>query len=74
MGKGRRASGADGLGEFASALDERVERCGDGKEPFLIGVAGGTASGKTTVCDLIMPTSRRSAMVPHRAGLLLTRA
>ena len=23
-------------------------------EPFIIGVAGGTASGKTTVCDLIM--------------------
>jgi pantothenate kinase len=23
-------------------------------EPFLIGVAGGTASGKTTVCDQIM--------------------
>ena len=24
------------------------------QEPFLIGVAGGTASGKTTVCDRIM--------------------
>ena len=24
------------------------------REPFLIGVCGGTASGKTTVCDRIM--------------------
>lgn len=27
---------------------------GDRKTPFLIGVAGGTASGKSTVCDRIM--------------------
>ena len=27
---------------------------GDSKSPFLIGVAGGTASGKSTVCDKIM--------------------
>ena len=63
VGKGRRASGADGLGEFASALDERVERCGGGKEPFLIGVAGGTASGKTTVCDLIMHNLQEKRVV-----------
>ena len=73
VGKGRRASGADGLGEFASALDERVERCGGGKEPFLIGVAGGTASGKTTVCDLIMHNLQEKRVVLIRAGLLLPR-
>lgn len=28
--------------------------CFTRRHPFLIGVAGGTASGKTTVCDLIM--------------------
>eukprot|EP00245_Coleochaete_scutata_P005936 TRINITY_DN19968_c0_g1_i1.p1 TRINITY_DN19968_c0_g1~~TRINITY_DN19968_c0_g1_i1.p1 ORF type:complete len:483 (-),score=81.72 TRINITY_DN19968_c0_g1_i1:1004-2452(-) len=27
---------------------------GGGREPFIIGVAGGTASGKTTVCDQII--------------------
>lgn len=39
MGKGRRSS-AD-LNGFVTAVDERVDRCGGGKEPFLIGVAGG---------------------------------
>jgi len=24
------------------------------RQPFVIGVAGGTASGKTTVCDMII--------------------
>jgi uridine kinase len=60
VGKGRR-SGAD-LNAFASVLDERVERNG-GKEPFLIGVAGGTASGKTTVCDLIMHNLQEKRVV-----------
>ena len=60
VGKGRR-SGAD-LNEFASVVDERVERNG-GKEPFLIGVAGGTASGKTTVCDLIMHNLQEKRVV-----------
>jgi pantothenate kinase len=27
---------------------------GSAKQPFVIGVAGGTASGKTTVCDMII--------------------
>jgi hypothetical protein len=31
---------------YQTNIDERVERCGGGKEPFLIGVAGGTASGR----------------------------
>tara|TARA_B110000977_G_scaffold55053_2_gene75090 strand:- start:9671 stop:11275 length:1605 start_codon:yes stop_codon:yes gene_type:complete len=44
-------------------VDERVERCGGGKEPFLIGVAGGTASGKTTVCDLIMHNLQEKRVV-----------
>ena len=60
VGKGRR-SGVD-LNEFASVVDERVERNG-GKEPFLIGVAGGTASGKTTVCDLIMHNLQEKRVV-----------
>ena len=57
---------------YASLVDERVERCGGGKEPFLIGVAGGTASGKTTVCDLIMYTCKKARRV-YRAGLVLPR-
>ena len=49
-GKARRGTN----GKYATDIDERVSRCGGNREPFLIGVAGGTASGKTTVCDLIM--------------------
>ena len=56
VGKARR-------GSSATALDQRVERCGGGKEPFLIGVAGGTASGKTTVCDLIMHNLQEKRVV-----------
>ena len=37
-----------------SKVDERVSANGGNREPFLIGVAGGTASGKSTVCNLIM--------------------
>ena len=55
VGKARR-------GSSATALDQRVERCGGGKEPFL-GVAGGTASGKTTVCDLIMHNLQEKRVV-----------
>ena len=67
VGKGRRVAGRlengeDGI-EYASLVDERVERCGGGKEPFLIGVAGGTASGKTTVCDLIMHNLQEKRVV-----------
>jgi uridine kinase len=39
VGKGRRSR--EDLNGFVTAVDERVERCGGGKEPFLIGVAGG---------------------------------
>ena len=60
VGKGGGA--ARDLNEFASVVDERVERNG-GKEPFLIGVAGGTASGKTTVCDLIMHNLQEKRVV-----------
>ena len=70
VGKGRRADGGGVPGDpnavygwLASAIDERVERCGGGKEPFLIGVAGGTASGKTTVCDLIMHNLQEKRVV-----------
>jgi uridine kinase len=65
VGKGRRVDSGDlsaGL-QYASSVDERVERCGGGKEPFLIGVAGGTASGKTTVCDLIMHNLQEKRVV-----------
>ena len=40
VGKGRRST-VDNINGFVTELDERVERCGGGKEPFLIGVAGG---------------------------------
>lgn len=33
------------------------------RHPFLIGVAGGTASGKTTVCDMIMQRLRDQCVV-----------
>ena len=67
VGKGRRVRGENGevldMDAYASLVDERVERCGGGKEPFLIGVAGGTASGKTTVCDLIMHNLQEKRVV-----------
>jgi uridine kinase len=45
-----------GMSRMASSPSGKL--CGSpfrqNRHPFLIGVAGGTASGKTTVCDLIM--------------------
>lgn len=58
-GKARRGMN----GEFVSTYDERIARCGGNREPFLIGVAGGTASGKTTVCDLIMQNLQEQRVV-----------
>ena len=50
-------------GKYVTEFDERVSRCGGNREPFLIGVAGGTASGKTTVCDLIMQNLQEQRVV-----------
>ena len=50
-------------GGYATKTDERVYMCGGNREPFLIGVAGGTASGKTTVCDLIMQNLQEQRVV-----------
>jgi hypothetical protein len=50
-------------GGYATKTDERVSMCGGNREPFLIGVAGGTASGKTTVCDLIMQNLQEQRVV-----------
>lgn len=50
-------------GRYATKTDERVSMCGGNREPFLIGVAGGTASGKTTVCDLIMQNLQEQRVV-----------
>lgn len=36
---------------------------GSAEESFVIGVAGGTASGKTTVCDLIMQRLHEQCVV-----------
>ena len=58
-GKARRGTN----GKYATDIDERVSRCGGNREPFLIGVAGGTASGKTTVCDLIMQNLQEQRVV-----------
>jgi uridine kinase len=58
-GKARRGTN----GEYVTEFDERVSRCGGNREPFLIGVAGGTASGKTTVCDLIMQNLQEQRVV-----------
>ncbi|PSC68860.1 uridine kinase chloroplastic [Micractinium conductrix] len=48
------------------ALDSparRSARRSHRSEPFLIGVAGGTASGKTTVCDLIIQRLQEQSVV-----------
>ena len=58
-GKARRGTN----GKYVTEFDERVSRCGGNREPFLIGVAGGTASGKTTVCDLIMQNLQEQRVV-----------
>eukprot|EP00887_Chlorella_sp_A99_P005349 scaffold1.g5349.t1 len=39
------------------------KRSGHRSEPFFIGVAGGTASGKTTVCDLISQRLQEQSVV-----------
>ena len=49
-----------------SSLDSPARRSGrrsHRSEPFLIGVAGGTASGKTTVCDLIIQRLHEQSVV-----------
>lgn len=43
-----------GPGSGLPRLHRSRSRVSRRAEPFIIGVAGGTASGKTTVCDLIM--------------------
>merc|ERR1719409_967135 len=48
---------------FRSKVDERVSANGGNREPFLIGVAGGTASGKSTVCNLIMNSLQEKRVV-----------
>ena len=40
------------MAEMAKTSDKR-------RAPFLIGVAGGTASGKSTVCEKIMDSLRQ---------------
>ena len=50
-------------GMFRSKVDERVSANGGNREPFLIGVAGGTASGKSTVCNLIMNSLQEKRVV-----------
>ena len=37
-------------------------------QPFMIGVAGGTASGKTTVCEKIMEAVNSRADLPPSSG------
>ena len=68
VGKGRRNlrsldDSNGGKGEFRSKFDERVDANGGTREPFLIGVAGGTASGKSTVCELIMNSLQEKSVV-----------
>lgn len=56
------ATAAAGVGPLASQgsmTSNRRRRAA----PFLIGVAGGTASGKTTVCDMIMQRLRDNCVV-----------
>jgi uridine kinase len=44
------------------------------REPFLIGVCGGTASGKTTVCDRIMQQlqERRVVLISQARTVLVS--
>ena len=54
------------LERAVSSLDSPARRSGrrsHRSEPFLIGVAGGTASGKTTVCDLIIQRLQEQSVV-----------
>ena len=41
------------------------------RAPFLIGVAGGTASGKSTVCEKIMENLRQMHQVTRMMMLLM---
>ncbi|KAG8048045.1 hypothetical protein GUJ93_ZPchr0008g13142 [Zizania palustris] len=49
------SSGFNGTADASAAADGFAPPPAAGsKQPFLIGVSGGTASGKTTVCDMII--------------------
>ncbi|PRW58534.1 uridine kinase chloroplastic [Chlorella sorokiniana] len=50
-------------GIMDSPLGRRGARRSLRSEPFFIGVAGGTASGKTTVCDLIIQRLQEQSVV-----------
>ncbi|PIN09795.1 Armadillo/beta-Catenin/plakoglobin [Handroanthus impetiginosus] len=45
----RASSAVDAASSFSAISDSAIH-----KQPFVIGVSGGTASGKTTVCDMII--------------------
>lgn len=54
-----RSGGGASVGSDDGAAERDLRRTASptfrqNRHPFLIGVAGGTASGKTTVCDRIM--------------------
>ena len=70
-------SSASSLGGMSPGHSQRGPHRSHRTEPFLIGVAGGTASGKTTVCDQIVQrlngTSWAFACMPQRRSLTLTR-
>uniref|UniRef100_A0A5B6ZNQ3 Uridine kinase n=2 Tax=Davidia involucrata TaxID=16924 RepID=A0A5B6ZNQ3_DAVIN len=55
----------DGLEARNSEVEEPTTSAADNvhKQPFVIGVAGGAASGKTTVCDMIIEQLRDQRVV-----------
>uniref|UniRef100_A0A1J3E0N5 Uridine kinase-like protein 3 n=1 Tax=Noccaea caerulescens TaxID=107243 RepID=A0A1J3E0N5_NOCCA len=59
----------DGLDATRSQKMSEEEEHG---QPFVIGVAGGAASGKTTVCDMIMQQLHdQRAVVVNQVNLVL---
>jgi len=64
----RRSPIKDSIGSLSSSCGSSSGGVGGKTQPFMIGVAGGTASGKTTVCEKIMEAVNSRADLPPSSG------
>ncbi|KAJ8011525.1 hypothetical protein DPEC_G00059130 [Dallia pectoralis] len=58
-------------GDNETHLDEQVEDDNVSREPFLIGVSGGTASGKSSVCGKIMELLGQNKIDHHHRQVVI---
>uniref|UniRef100_A0A672T4V8 uridine/cytidine kinase n=1 Tax=Sinocyclocheilus grahami TaxID=75366 RepID=A0A672T4V8_SINGR len=58
-------------GDSETHLKDRAENEHDTRQPFLIGVAGGTASGKSSVCEKIMELLGQDKIDRHQRQVVI---